>query len=728
MNRVDVAKTFLIDVCDICFGYRMIKNIKILTSMYIYQLLLLLLVSTSIAAQTTEYNTGWQAHSYHSPIAVRFMLTGRSNPVTKTVEGLLEIKLDDGWKTYWRTPGEGGEPPKIDWNASVNLKHVDWYWPTPTRYKSLGMEMLGYKGDIIFPMILHIDDMKTPVQLDGILTLSSCKTVCLLTEYPINFTFIPDNLSPSINAIHLYQQAINLTPSSQSQITLEKATWNSSEQIITLILTNHIGWLEPDIFVDTSKDDFNVPTFSAPKTYIKGNQLTAIIHAENWSGQPELFNKTLSLVVSDQGLSAVIQAPLTAVNIMNSSLLQDNLLGILMLALLGGLILNIMPCVLPVLGMKLNTVLAAKGMHKKHIRQQFLASAAGILISFWLLSGFLTFLKLSGQALGWGIQFQNIYFIGFMALVTGLFAANMLGLFEIQLPSRISTWLATQGNDSLAGHFIQGMFATLLATPCSAPFLGTAVAFAFSANIVTLFIIFTALAIGMAAPWLLIAALPQLVLLFPKPGQWMNSIKWVFALMMLTSSLWLLSLMISYMGILPITIITMIGLGVLISGLWQKQGKRSALITSSFVLLVVGITVATHQFSSNLFSSSSTKLMWQPLNTEVIYKSVKQGKTVFVDITADWCITCKANELGVITQEPVYSKLKNNNIILLKGDWTKASEAINKYLQSHGKYGVPFNIVYGPNAPEGITLPVILTKKSIMDAIKTANDKDIQLN
>ncbi|GAL04223.1 membrane protein suppressor for copper-sensitivity ScsB [Photobacterium aphoticum] len=169
--------------------------------------------------------------------------------------------------------------------------------------------------------------------------------------------------------------------------------------------------------------------------------------------------------------------------------------------------------------MKLSSVIATEGLARKQIRLQFLSSAAGIVASFWLLAGFLMALKLSGQALGWGIQFQSPYFIGAMVIITVLFAANMLGLFEIRLSSNTNTWLATQGDDSYVGHFVQGMFATLLATPCSAPFLGTAVAFALGADMITLFAIFTALAVGMAAPWLIIALLPRLAQMLPKPAR-----------------------------------------------------------------------------------------------------------------------------------------------------------------------------------------------------------------
>ncbi|HIF9442607.1 TPA: protein-disulfide reductase DsbD family protein [Photobacterium damselae] len=680
-----------------------------------------LMMSLSVHASTLT--TGWVHNPQHPPVAVRLMLTGEKNEANKTVEGLLEVKLDKDWKTYWRSPGEGGTAPSINWELSSNLNSVDWHWPLPKRYEFLGVETLGYKHDVIFPMTFHLDDMNKPVFLSGKLTMSSCTSICVLTDYELSLDFNPEKLVPSVDAMVLYNKGNSLVPKPSTAVELTQVSYDEAKKIVSIVATNKAGWTNPDVFVDGQSKPVKQTSFLTPKIDVSGEQLIAQVPVSSWFGTPKLVGEPLSVTITDKDIA--VELSKTADNKPVIALQNDSLLKVIGLALLGGLILNIMPCVLPVLGMKLSSVISAKGLERRQIRAQFIASALGILVSFWLLAGFLALLKVSGQALGWGIQFQSPWFIGAMMIITGLFAANMLGLFEIRLSSNTNTWLATRGGNSYGGHFVQGMFATLLATPCSAPFLGTAVAFALGANYLTLFAIFTALAVGMAAPWLLIALFPQLANALPKPGMWMNTVKTIFGLMMLVTSLWLLSLMANFFSLKIVIVIGVIALALLLSQLWRIKGKRATLLTVGFLIIVTAIGLIIGSLTADKWAKPLPQdHHWTPLNVEQIKQDVAQGKTVFVDVTADWCITCKANKVGVILQEPVYSALDQENIVLMRGDWTKPSDYVTNFLQSHGRFGVPFNIVYGPAAPNGIELPVILTSEQVLDALKQASSKE----
>ncbi|UKA04429.1 protein-disulfide reductase DsbD family protein [Photobacterium damselae] len=680
-----------------------------------------LMMSLSVHASTLT--TGWVHNPQHPPVAVRLMLTGEKNEANKTVEGLLEVKLDKDWKTYWRSPGEGGTAPSINWELSSNLNSVDWHWPLPKRYEFLGVETLGYKHDVIFPMTFHLDDMNKPVFLSGKLTMSSCTSICVLTDYELSLDFNPEKLVPSVDAMVLYNKGNSLVPKPSTAVELTQVSYDEAKKIVSIVATNKAGWTNPDVFVDGQSKPVKQTSFLTPKIDVSGEQLIAQVPVSSWFGTPKLVGEPLSVTITDKDIA--VELSKTADNKPVIALQNDSLLKVIGLALLGGLILNIMPCVLPVLGMKLSSVISAKGLERRQIRAQFIASALGILVSFWLLAGFLALLKVSGQALGWGVQFQSSWFIGAMMIITGLFAANMLGLFEIRLSSNTNTWLATRGGNSYGGHFVQGMFATLLATPCSAPFLGTAVAFALGANYLTLFAIFTALAVGMAAPWLLIALFPQLANALPKPGMWMNTVKTIFGLMMLVTSLWLLSLMANFFSLKIVIVIGVIALALLLSQLWRIKGKRATLLTVGFLIIVTAIGLIIGSLTADKWAKPLPQdHHWTPLNVEQIKQDVAQGKTVFVDVTADWCITCKANKVGVILQEPVYSALDQENIVLMRGDWTKPSDYVTNFLQSHGRFGVPFNIVYGPAAPNGIELPVILTSEQVLDALKQASSKE----
>ncbi len=624
---------------------------------------------------------------------------------------------------------EGGVAPQLEWVHDANVTALNWHWPAPKRYPVLGVDTLGYKEIIHFPMVISVADFNKETYFEAKLTLASCTTICVLSDYNFMLSFNPSELQPDSEVAFSYAQAMSSVPvviDSEQLAEQQSATitdihsyWDKTTQSLRVQISNQFNWRNPDVFVDTEDPLLAEINFSTPIINISGKQLTASFNASSWAGDVDLSQQPLHFTVVDDDL---------LVEIINRSSDQvinqtgaDSLTSIFLVALLGGLILNIMPCVLPVLGMKLSTILSLQGIQRGQIRQQFIASSLGILCSFWLLAAFILFLKLSGQALGWGIQFQNPYFIAFMAAITALFAANMFGLFEIRLSVKANTWLATSGDNSLVGHYLQGMFATLLATPCSAPFLGTAVAFALGASTMALFTIFTALGMGMALPWLIIAAFPGLALLLPKPGPWMNRVKLVFALMILATSLWLLSLLAIFIGAMwTISLASLLLLSLFILVI-RQYGQRVFFLALLSLLLVsaVGFTVA--HLSDNYWASSNRdELDWQTLDVAVITQQVAQGKTVFVDVTADWCVTCKANKIAVLLQEPVYSALQSENIVLMRGDWTVRSDSVTQYLQSFNRYGVPFNIVYGPAAPEGIALDTILSNKQVLAAIAQA--------
>ncbi|WP_220739188.1 protein-disulfide reductase DsbD [Shewanella sp. c952] len=673
--------------------------------------MLSLLLSSSAFSQST----GWIENPNHPPVTAKFMLTGELDAANQTLPAVLEVKLDGDWKTYWRSPGEGGVAPSIKWDKSGNLADVSWDWPAPEAFSLLGLQTFGYKHDVVFPMLVKVKDINQPLKLKGLLTLSSCTNICVLTDYDINLDIDLKTITADPGAMFAYNKAKVSVPQRKTSADINLGWDNSKQQLQVLLKEGE--WQYPQVIIDGEPDvSFKLKRLETSKDELGSRQLTAVFDGSSWLGETDVIGKSLNVTVIEAENAIEYGAVVIATDIVNRS---SPLWTMMLIALLGGLILNVMPCVLPVLGMKLSAVVAAPDLNKTQIRQQFLASALGILVSFWLLAAFIVGLKMTGQAIGWGVQFQNPWFIGFMALVTSVFAINMLGAFEINLPSSLQTKLATSGGNDNRGHFLQGMFATLLATPCSAPFLGTAVAFALGADVVSLFVIFTALAVGMALPWLLVAAVPQVANYFPKPGRWMSIVKVIFAGLLLLTSLWLISLLANFIstGILWAIAAILVLLFVILMA--KLYGSAAVIATISISILLSAVTA--FATSDRWASPLPTDLEWTPLQQTDIQAKVAKGQTVFVDVTADWCITCKANKVGVILQDPVYSRLKQADIDLVIGDWTKPSAAITGYLQSHNRFGVPFNVVYGPNAPDGIELPVILTSKQVVDAINQAS-------
>lgn len=612
---------------------------------------------------------------------------------------LLDVALEKGWKTYWRSPGEGGIAPSIAWQTPLP---VQWYWPTPQRFDVAGIATQGYQGNVTFPLVVK---GKMPDTLAGVLTLSTCSDVCILTDYPFSL-----DLSGETERQFTYDftKAMGTLPREDGLTSSLKAAWAPGK--LTVTATRDAGWHAPALYLDGIEDaDFARPTFK-----IQGETLTATVPVTDGWGEaaPDLRGKTLSLVLADGGLAQQSQTTIGEAEVTTSSLLP-----VLAMALLGGFILNLMPCVLPVLAMKLGSVLQVEGQTRSRVRGQFLASVAGIVVSFLALALMMTFLRLSNQALGWGIQFQNPWFIAAMALVMVLFSASLLGLFEIRLPSGITTSLATRGGNGLAGHFWQGAFATLLATPCTAPFLGTAVSVALVAPLVQLWGIFLAMGIGMSLPWLAIAAWPGLARRLPRPGRWMNTLRVVLGLMMLGSAVWLISLLWLHIGKATWGVLALV-LVLLLAGVWRRYQRRGTLVATALALLMA--------LSGYWLTSQTTgavvedRIAWQPLSEQAITDALAANKRVFVDVTADWCVTCKANKYNVLLRDDVQQALSAPDVVALRGDWSRPSDTVSQFLTRRQSAAVPFNQIYGPAQPQGTILPALLNREGVLNALSAA--------
>ncbi|MEY0951809.1 protein-disulfide reductase DsbD family protein [Providencia manganoxydans] len=657
-------------------------------------------------------DTGWLTDQHNDHAQVRLLSASQKDG---KVTLLLDVQLQDGWKTYWRSPGEGGIAPEIDWKSPI--KDMQWLWPAPGRFDVAGISTQGYMGDVVFPII--VDATEKLDKLTGTLTLSTCSNVCILTDYPFELDLTEP--APS-NFEWAFNQAMGSVPPTTGLTQSQKVGFTGDSLVVELQKIAGEPWgKDAAVFTDTPEGT----TLGVPEIQSSGDMLTATVKvSDDWGDKaPDLTGQNFSFVVTDGDLSQQVTAkiePFTG-TITQSGANAIPLWQILAFALLGGLILNLMPCVLPVLAMKLGSILMVPQGEQKTIRRQFLLSSSGILVSFWLLALLMTLLRAGQQAVGWGIQFQNPWFIGFMVLITAAFTANLFGLFEIHLGSKASTRLATTGGQGNSGHFWQGVFATLLATPCSAPFLGTAVAFALAAPLDELWLVFTALGLGMSLPWLLIAAFPAISRLLPKPGAWMNKLRIVLGLMMLLSCLWLMSLLIPHFGetyTLAISIIFLLLLAIFIGKKYSLRAGIYSLLL--FILIGVGFTWATMDETTGSRAIVQDTVNWQPLSEEAIEQALSENKRVFIDVTADWCVTCKANKYNVLLRDDIQQALNEPDVVALRGDWTKPSPEITAFLQKRGQVAVPFNQVYGPKLAEGEILSTILDREVLLSIMNEA--------
>ncbi|ATM95075.1 putative metal resistance protein [Yersinia frederiksenii] len=674
--------------------------------------LLLLWMPTLWAA-----DSGWLVSPQNDHAKVRI----RAEPsVGNETRMLLTVQLEKGWKTYWRSPGEGGIAPTITWTPP--LEAVKWYWPVPQRFDVSGISTQGYHEQAMIPIVIA---GKVPSTLGGILTLSTCSNVCILTDYPFSL-----DLSSAVSAEnqqqfeHDFAQAMGQVPIANALTKQIQAGFSQSE--VQILAQRDEGWQRPELFFDTLED----VDLGKPIVAVHGNQLSVRVPAtDGWGeGTADLRGKQLTMVITDGGLAQ--EATVTIGQALTLPQSTTTFWSWVFMALAGGLILNLMPCVLPVLAMKLSSILQTEHQTRRQVRWQFLASSAGIVTSFWLLALLMTALRLGNHALGWGIQFQNPWFIGFMVLVTALFTANLFGLFEIQLSSSLNSRIAAPrvekpGLRGMAGHFGQGALATLLATPCSAPFLGTAVAFALAAPLPALWGIFTALGVGMSLPWLAVAAWPKLALCLPRPGRWMSHLRIAMGVLMLVSSLWLLSLMVSHVGLQTVMFIAGMLILALLLAIGWRYGIRIAAIVSLIGALVMGGLLLVGSLTADLWRKPlHDNIPWQPLTESAIKKALTEHKRVFVDVTADWCVTCKVNKIHVLMRDDVQQALQAPDVVALRGDWTRPSADITEFLRERGSVAIPFNQIYGPQQPQGTVLSPLLDRDVLLKVLADAKGNE----
>ncbi len=417
---------------------------------------------------------------------------------------------------------------------------------------------------------------------------------------------------------------------------------------------------------------------------------------------------------------------------------KESLAGTLFLllsALLGGLILNLMPCVLPVLSLKLFSLIKQAGESRKRLLTLGGSTTLGILTSFWLLAGIVAAIKAGGGNAGWGMQFQSAGFIAFMVVILSAFAMSFFGVFEIWLPGSATTKMDSAGRkQGLAGAFFTGALLVLLSTPCSAPFLGTAMGFAFTASTPVLFLFFTAAGIGLALPYMLVSAFPKILKVFPKPGAWMVTLQKIMGVLLLATVVWLLWIVreqAGYVGVGIFAAISLLSIALSFAiGNIAPPGVpfiREALSVggSVIVLFAVWFAFASPKYEAEvnaIFEARAAQLItndgWFRYTPELVEDFAKAGRTVFIDATADWCLTCKANEAAVLHREDFKRAMDSLNVALVKADWTRETPEVTALLRSMGKSGVPAYAIYpAGDKSKQIVLPELLTTSAIVEKI-----------
>jgi len=410
-------------------------------------------------------------------------------------------------------------------------------------------------------------------------------------------------------------------------------------------------------------------------------------------------------------------------------------LALLLSALFGGLILNLMPCVLPVLSLKLFSLIKQAGESRGRLLALGTSTTVGILASFWILAGIVAAVKAGGGNAGWGMQFQSAGFIAFMVVILSAFAMSFFGVFEVWLPGSATTKMDSAGRkNGLLGAFFTGALLVLLSTPCSAPFLGTAMGFAFTASTPVLFLFFTAAGIGLALPYMLVSAFPKVLKVFPKPGAWMVTLQKVMGVLLLGTVAWLLWVVREQAGNYGVAIFAVIALlSIIFSfaiGKIAPPGvafirEVAAVVGSVILLAAFWFAFASPKYEAEvdaIFEARAAQLItedgWFRYTPELINNLAKSGHTVFIDVTADWCLTCKTNEAAILNREDFRRAMDSLKVARVKADWTRETPEVTALLRSMGKSGVPAYAIYpAGDASRQIVLPELLTTNAIVEKI-----------
>ena len=636
----------------------------------------------------------------------------------------LQLRLAPGWHAYWRTPGDAGVPPSIDWKGSGNVAAVAVAWPAPKRLVVSGLQNAVYEGGVVLPLAVTLAHPGAAARLHAEVDYAVCANVCVPYHATLDVALpaglaTPGPEAPLIAAARARVPG-NFAASGLRLVGAAVAPAKRGAVLAVRVASDGAPLRAPDVFVEGIPD--SVPG-QPVVTFAQGRHVATLAVPVPGLTAAKLAGRTLDLTVTD-GARAAEGAAVPAAGALPAPVGNGLPLGIIGVALLGGLILNLMPCVLPVLSLKLLALAGYAGAGRRHGRLGLLATAGGVIGSFLLLAATLIGLKAAGSAVGWGIQFQVPWFLAAMALLTTLFAASLWDWLPINLPGGIERAVGSvRGRGRLTDAFLLGAFATLLAASCSAPFVGTAIGFALARGPADILAVFLALGVGMAAPFLAVAAAPGLVAWLPRPGRWMMRLRVVLGFALIGTAVWLLSVLAIEAGPAPSEIAggALAVLLAVLAGRHYRPSLRLAGGAAAVALAAIAVLVpALRGEAVPVRPVAAASGPWQRFNPASLPALVAGRHVVLVDVTAAWCLTCKVNELQVLDRAPVAERLRAPGVVAMRADWTRADPAITDYLQRFGRFGVPMDVVYGPGAPEGIALPELLTEEAVTAAFRRA--------
>jgi len=642
----------------------------------------------------------------------------------------LHFVLDPGWHIYWVNAGDAGEPPRMDWHLPAGITAGDIQFPAPERLPLGPLMDFGYQHEVLLPIPMHAGaDLHpgTSASLGGQVHFLVCSNSCIpgkaQLEHAVPITANPGATDPATEPLFLAaERALPRTLPAGVAVQVQQ----TKMAFVIHLIGRHVASAEFYPF------DQNVIANAAPQTVEQASDGIRITVQK--SKDPQQVPAALhGLLKFPDGTSYQFTSPISSASTASTVAHQEHvpgLLRILGLAFLGGLILNLMPCVFPVLFIKGLSLVQSSGHERQRMRAHGAMYALGILASFWAIVALLLLLRAGGHHLGWGFQFQSPYFVACMALLFFFLGLSLAGQFEIGLSvTSVGGELAQKSGYS--GSFFTGVLATVVATPCTAPFMGAAIGFALSQSALITFAVFTLLALGLAAPYVLLTLQPAWIRLLPKPGAWMEYLKQAVSIPIFIAVIWMVWVFAQVAGSNGVAALLVGMLLTAVAGwvLGRWPAKRISTV-AAIVLLAAAIALPVY---ASRYSGKRTGYQgevigsegaWQPFTPQRLAGLRALGKPVFVDFSAAWCLSCQVNERVVLDRPDVEEAFRKSGVVMLRADWTNHDDTITAALAQLGRSGVPTYALYsgGPQSAPTL-LSEVLTTGIVMDALKNVHSQ-----
>ena len=621
----------------------------------------------------------------------------------------LKIKLADRWHAYWVNPGDAGMSIRVKFSGDAAVKILRVLHPIPERQMTGPLVSFGYSKEVLLPIeVLIAPDAKpgTTLRLEAEVDWLICQDVCIPANDKLKLE-IPlaalGEVKPS-SEFALFQRTRRLLPEPQSEY--PQFVREGGAAILKLPLIP-----DEEEYVDFFP--FKGAGVTAAAAKFSGGNLEFAL-----SNVPAVAKERVGLLV----LKVRANQQLRALQFGESGWTYESksaateaqgIWWMLVSAFLGGLILNLMPCVFPILSMKLLGLLKLGKAHVREVRAQNLAYVGGVLISFLSIALILSMLRTAGTLVGWGFQLQSPVFLALLSWLFFALSLNLMGLYEIDFINSDLGGKWTRGS-GLWGSFFTGVLAVIVASPCTAPFMGAALGFGLSQSTPVLVAIFLTLGLGLAFPYIMFVIAPSLLVILPRPGAWMNTLKKVMAVPMFATTFWMMWVLQQVRGTPAVAVVLSVS-AVLGLALWGPLRGRARMLVNTVAVLALAGGLAFIYSSQAQVVEHVDDGIWQAYSDGRLAEL--RGKNVFVNMTADWCLTCKVNERLVFSHPEVQALLKAKQVIALKGDWTQRNEQITRFLNGYNRVGVPFYVLFSKAHPEGLPLPEVITKNSFIEYI-----------